>query len=121
MPSALRSGGGSLLSSVPGGAIGEPLRAIYRVLPSGLTLMPRGRLPRGIVDTTRRVAVSITVRSPEFSLVTYRRPAGVVIAGSVLAGAAGDADCGGAGCEQDTSATLMTALIKTLHSALCTL
>ena len=59
MPSALRSGGGSLLSSVPGGAIGEPLSAIYNVERSGLTLMPRGRLPSGIVAITRRVAVSI--------------------------------------------------------------
>src|SRR5688572_9882861 len=98
MPSAERSGGGNLLSSVPGGAIGDPLNATYNVLPSGLTLMPRGRLPSGMVATTFRVAVSITLRSPEFSLVTYSRPAGVVIAGSVLAAAAG---AGGAGCEQD--------------------
>ena len=70
MPSAERSGGGNLLSSVPGGAIGEPLSATYSVAPSGLTLMPRGRLPRGIVAITVRVAVSITLRSPEFSLVT---------------------------------------------------
>src|SRR5688500_8005430 len=97
MPSALRSGGGSLLSSVPGGAIGEPLNATYRVAPAGLTLMPRGRLPRGIVATTWRVAVSITVRSPEFSLVTYTRPAGP-------AGATGATGAVGAGSrEHDTS------------------
>ena len=47
MPSALRSGGGSLLSSVPGGAGGDPLSATYSDLPSGLTWMPRGRLPSG--------------------------------------------------------------------------
>ena len=40
MPSALRSGGGSLLSSVPGGAIGDPLSATNSFVPSGLTLMP---------------------------------------------------------------------------------
>ena len=52
MPSAVLSGGGSLLSSVPGGAIGDPLSATNSFVPSGLTLMPRGRLPSGIVATT---------------------------------------------------------------------
>ena len=41
---------------------------------------------------TCRVAVSITVRSPEFSLVTYSRPAGVDTAGRAAAG--GVAGCG---------------------------
>ena len=37
---------------------------------SGLTLMPRGRLPSTTRRISRPVAVSMTERSPEFSLVT---------------------------------------------------
>ena len=70
MPSAARSGGGSLLSSVPGGAGGEPLSATYSDRPSGLTLMPRGRLPSGAVARTVCDTASITVRSPDVSFVT---------------------------------------------------
>ena len=71
MPSDFRSGGGSLLSSVPGGAIGDPLSATKSFVPSGLTLMPRGRLPSGMVATTWFVPPSIIVKSPPISFVTY--------------------------------------------------
>ena len=54
----------------PGGAIGEPLRATYSVEPSGLTRMPRGRFPTGIVATTCLVATSTTLMVPLVSLVT---------------------------------------------------
>ena len=70
MPSALRSGGGSVFSSTPGGADGEPLSATYRSLPSGLAAMPRGRFPSAIVPTTACVAASMIERSPDASLVT---------------------------------------------------
>jgi hypothetical protein len=43
MPSALRSGGGSVFGSTPGPAGGDPLSATYNDLPSGLAWMPRGR------------------------------------------------------------------------------
>src|SRR5438874_8742080 len=76
MPSALRSGGGSVFGSTPGPAFGEPLSATYNELPSGLALIPRGRLPSGAVVTTDCVAASMTVRSPEDSLVTYTATAG---------------------------------------------
>src|SRR2546426_3128477 len=76
MPSAVRSGGGSLLSSVPGGALGEPLSATYSVFPSGLALMPRGRFPSGAVAMTACVDASMTVRSPDASFVTYTRTFG---------------------------------------------
>jgi hypothetical protein len=70
MPSAFLSAGGSVDSSTPGGAIGDPLSATYSVDWSGLTRTPRGRLPSGTVATTCFEATSITVRSPEVSLVT---------------------------------------------------
>ena len=70
MPSAARSGGGSVLSSMPGGAGGEPLSATNNCVPSGDTLMPRGRLPSGMVAITSFVPPAITVRSPEYSFVT---------------------------------------------------
>ena len=70
MPSAFRSGGGSLLSSTPGPAIGEPLRATYRREPSGLAWMPLGRFPNGIVATTAPAFVSMTLKVPARSLVT---------------------------------------------------
>src|SRR4029453_10843697 len=73
MPSAERSGGGSLLSSTPGGALGEPLSATYKYRPSGLTLMPRGRFPTITVATTVCEAVSMTLMSPDASFVTYTR------------------------------------------------
>ena len=73
MPSAERSGGGSVDSSTPGGAGGEPLRATNRRSPAGSTLMPRGRLPRGMVAITSWVPPAMTVRSPEVSLVTNAR------------------------------------------------
>src|SRR5262245_60304788 len=76
MPSALRSGGGSVFGSTPGPALGDPLSATYSVLPSGLGLMPRGRLPSGAVASTAWVAASMTVRSPDASLVTNTRTAG---------------------------------------------
>ena len=76
MPSAARSGGGRVLSSVPGGDGGEPLRATNSRAPSGDTLMPRGRLPSGMVATTSFVPPAITVMSPEYSLVTYTRYGG---------------------------------------------
>ena len=79
-----------MLSSTPGGAKGEPLKATYRVVRSGLTRMPRGRFPRGRVWTTRRDPRSMTLRSPERSFVTKRRGPG-----------AG----GGAGLEHATSRT----------------
>src|SRR5688572_22618527 len=77
MPSAFLSGGGNALSSVPGGATGDPLSATYSIEPSGLALTPRGRFPKGMVTITRWLAVSITLRSPDISLVTNSRPAGV--------------------------------------------
>src|SRR5688500_18672760 len=92
MPSAFLSAGGSVLSSTPGGAIGEPLSATYSVVPSGLNRMPRGRLPTGIVAIVFAAATSTTVMSPLVSLVTNRRPA----AGGADAGA-GAADS--AGCD----------------------
>ena len=55
---------------------GEPLSATYSDLPSGVTWMPRGRLPSGAVATTACVAASITVRSPDVSFVTKTRTAG---------------------------------------------
>src|SRR6187200_3225084 len=103
MPSALRSGGGSVFGSTPGPALGDPLSATYRVLPSGLALMPRGRLPNGAVATTVCVAASMTLRAPDSSLVTKTRTAG--IAGAVVvAGAGGAVDAGGFGasCAQPT-------------------
>ena len=54
MPSAFLSAGGSLLSSTPGGALGEPLSATNSVDPSGLSRIPRGRLPTGNVAITSR-------------------------------------------------------------------
>ena len=70
MPSALRSGGGSVFGSTPGPAFGDPLKATYSDLPSGLGLIPRGRLPSGAVAMTACVAASITLRSPDASFVT---------------------------------------------------
>ena len=75
MPSAFLSAGGSVLSSTPGGAMGEPLSATNTCDPSRLRRIPRGRLPTGIVATTFCVATSITLMSPLFSLVTKTRPA----------------------------------------------
>src|ERR1700724_1902837 len=86
MPSALRSGGGSVFGSTPGPAAGEPLSATYSDLPSGLTWMPRGRLPSGAVAITAWVSPLMTVRSPDISLVTYTRTAGGG-AGGAAAGA----------------------------------
>src|SRR5436190_23857588 len=83
MPSALRSGGGSLSRSTLGPPMGEPLSAMYSDFLSGLTLMPRGRLPSGTVATTAWEDASITVRSPDTSLVTYTRTAGVAAADGV--------------------------------------
>ena len=70
MPSALRSGGGSVFSSTPGGADGDPLSATYKNVPSGLAAIPRGRFPSGIVPTTACVAASMIDRSPDASFVT---------------------------------------------------
>src|SRR6476660_9355287 len=50
--------------------------------------MPRGRLPSGAVATTALVAASITVRSPDDSLVTKIRTAGTAAAGAGAAGGA---------------------------------
>src|SRR5258708_23553466 len=73
MPSAVLSGAGNDFSSTPGPATGDPLSATYSVEWSGLTAIPRGRLPRGIVETTDSVLASMTDRSPDVSLVTYSR------------------------------------------------
>ena len=70
MPSALRSGGGSVFGSTPGPAGGDPLSATYSDLPSGLAWMPRGRLPSGAVASTVCVSPLMTVRSPDVSFVT---------------------------------------------------
>ncbi len=70
MPSAVLSAGGSLLSSTPGPPIGDPLSATKSCVPSGPTLIPRGRLPTSIVSTTSLVPPSITVTVPPVSLVT---------------------------------------------------
>ena len=51
-------------------ATGDPLSATYRNLRSGLTVMPRGRLPSGIVASAVFLVPSMIVRSPEASLVT---------------------------------------------------
>ena len=48
MPSAERSAGGSVDSSTPGGAIGDPDSATYSCVPSRDTRSPRGRLPTGM-------------------------------------------------------------------------
>ena len=63
-------------SSAPGGALGEPLSAMYSDFRSGLTLMPRGRLPTFTVATTICVAESMTLTSPEASFVTGTRRGG---------------------------------------------
>ena len=76
MPSAERSGGGSVDSSTPGGAGGDPLRATNRRSPAGSTLMPRGRLPRGMVSSTSWEPPAMTDRSPDVSLVTKTRYGG---------------------------------------------
>ena len=57
-------------SGIVGGHFGLPLSATKTVLPSGLTLTPRGRVPTGMVATTLSVRVSMMVRSCESSLVT---------------------------------------------------
>src|SRR4051812_8578190 len=87
MPSAARSGGGRVFSSVPGGAGGDPLSATKRDLPSGLAWIPRGRFPSLKVPMASCVSPLITVRSPDHSLVTYTRTLG----GGAGAGAAGAA------------------------------
>src|SRR5262245_51940950 len=76
MPSALRSGGGSVFGSTPGPAFGDPLSATYSDLRSGDTAMPRGRLPSGAVAMTVCFSASMTVRSPDWSFVTNTRTAG---------------------------------------------
>src|SRR5262245_51336660 len=91
MPSALRSGGGSVFSSTPGGALGDPLSATYSDLPSGDGWIPRGRLPSGAVAITAAVATSITVRLPAASLVTKTRTGGIGAAGADDGGAAAGA------------------------------
>src|SRR5437762_10039244 len=96
MPSALRSGGGSVLGSTPGPAFGEPLSATYSDLPSGLGLMPRGRLPSGAVAITACVVASMTVRSPDASLVTNTRTAGGAAGAVVVVAAGGGAASRGA-------------------------
>ena len=101
MPSAFLSGGGSLDSSTPGGAIGEPLNATNKVVPSGLRRMPRGRLPTGMVATTFCSATSTTLMSPPVSLVTNNRPA---LGAGGAAGAAVSAGGGAEGDEHDTAA-----------------
>src|SRR5262245_23673961 len=103
MPSAFLSGGGSLLSSTPGGAIGDPLSATKSILPSGLTRIPRGRLPTGIVPVTRCEATSMTLMSPPFSFVTKRRPA--VPPEGAPAGAAAAGCAGGSGWEHAVAST----------------
>src|SRR5688500_11638855 len=109
MPSAFLSAGGSVLSSTPGGAIGEPLSATYSVVPSGLNRMPRGRLPTGIVAIVFAAATSMTVMSPLVSLVTKRRPA----AGGAGAGAGADDSAGGVSREQ---AAMMSAAMLAKRS-----
>src|SRR5439155_22220481 len=88
MPSALRSGGGSVFGSTPGPAFGDPLSATYSDFRSGLTLIPRGRLPSGAVAMTAWFAASMTVRLPDDSLVTNTRTAGIGAAAGAEAGAA---------------------------------
>src|SRR6185436_15637219 len=112
MPSALRSGGGSLLSSVPGGAIGDPLSATNNDFPSGLRRIPRGRLPTGMVAVTFCDATSITEISPAFSLVTKRRPADPDTGAAAGTGAAGCAD-GGSLCEHPAARTEIAMQMKT--------
>ena len=88
-----------MLSSTPGGAIGDPLSATNTREPSRLRRTPRGRLPTGMVATTFCVATSITLRSPPFSLLTKSRPAvggGTGAAGGAAAGAVDDEGCSGA-------------------------
>ena len=70
MPSAERSAGGSVDSSTPGGAIGDPDSATYSCLPSRETRSPRGRLPTGMAARTLPVAGSITATVPAVSLLT---------------------------------------------------
>src|SRR4051812_35562035 len=70
--------------------------------------MPRGRLPSGAVAITAWVPASITVRSPDASLVTNTRTAG----GGAGAGAGAAAVAGaglGASCPQP--ATMIAAAI----------
>src|SRR5262245_888073 len=92
MPSALRSGGGSVFGSTPGPAFGDPLSATYSDFWSGETTMPRGRLPSGAVVIAVCFPASMTVKSPELSLVTYTRTAGGGAGGAGAGGAAGALD-----------------------------
>ena len=48
----------------------QALRATYSDWPSGATTIPRGRLPSGAVVRTVCFSTSMTVRSPDISLVT---------------------------------------------------
>ena len=113
MPSAFLSAGGSVLSSTPGGALGEPLNATNNVDPSGLSLIPRGRLPTGNVAIARAAATSMTVISPPFSLVTKRRPP----AGGAGAGAGLDDWAGCGSREQEARSRTAMLTVKSLRMA----
>src|SRR5262245_1208055 len=58
--------------------------------------MPRGRLPSGAVAITALVLASMTVRSPDCSLVTNTRTAGTGGGAAAVVGGAADV-AGGAG------------------------
>ena len=71
MPSADRSAGGSLDSSTPGPAMGDPDSATKRRDPSRDSLTPRGRLPTGTCASTAPVDPSRNAMVPAVSLETY--------------------------------------------------
>ncbi len=90
MPSAARSGGGSVDSSTPGGAIGEPDSATNSWRPSRDSFRPRGRLPTATACSTAPVAGSTIATVPAVSFETNTRTAAgaaVVRFGHAAAGA----------------------------------
>ena len=90
MPSALRSAGGSVDSSTPGGAIGDPESATSSCVPSRENRRPRGRFPTAMVCSISPAAGSMTAMVPAVSFETKMRAAAGVTAG-------GGCCCSGAG------------------------
>src|ERR1700759_4637755 len=91
-PWAAGSGGGGAASD-PGGEADVPLSATYTWVPSGERWIPRGRLPTAKVAMALAEARSMTVTSPEPSLLTQARgPWGrAAISASVSTGTGGRA------------------------------
>src|SRR3954454_19983230 len=105
MPSALRSGGGSVFGSTPGPAGGDPLNATYSDLPSGLAWIPRGRLPSGAVARIACVSPLMIVISPEVWLVRWTRTAGGGAGAATGAAAAAGAGLAGSRLQAAANST----------------